>query len=68
VAQDKTPPKWPVLFFTIVAIVGAVLCAIWFVRVWRGDNPTDITVLLVISLLTVASGVYVTALVKKRSS
>jgi len=67
-AQDKTPPKWAVLFFTIVAIAGAVLCAIWFVRVWRGDNPTDRTALLVLSLLTVASGVCVTAMVKKRGS
>ncbi len=68
VAETKTPPNWPVLFFTIVAIVGAVLCVIWFVRVWRGDNPTDRTVLLVLSLLTVASGVSVTAMVKKRGS
>ena len=68
-AETKTPPKWPVLFLTIVAIVGAVLCVIWFVRVWRGDNnPTDRTVLLIFSLLTVASGVSVAVMAKKRGS
>jgi drug/metabolite transporter (DMT)-like permease len=67
-AQDKTPPKWAVLFFTIVATVGAVLCVIWFVRVWRGDNPTDTTVLLLLSLLTVASGAFAAVGAKKRGS
>ena len=66
--EGKTPPKRAVLFFTIVTIVCAVLCVISFVRVWRGDNPTDRTVLLILSLLTVASGVCVTALAKKRGS
>lgn len=66
-AQDKTPPRWPVLFFTIVAIAGAVLCVIWFVRVWRGDDPTDTTVLLLLSLLTLASAVCA-VMVKKRKS
>ena len=69
--KGKAPPKWAVLFFTIVAVVGAVLCVIWFVRVWRGDNPTDRTVLLILSLATAASGGFVTALAalaKKRGS
>ena len=67
-AETKTPPKWPVLFLTIVAIVGAVLTLIWFVKVWQGDNPVDRTVLLLLSLLTVASGVSVAIMAKKSSS
>ena len=66
--ETKTPPKWPVLFLTIVAIVCAVLTLIWFVKVWQGDNPVDRTVLLLLSLLTVASGVSVAIMAKKRGS
>ena len=69
--KGKALPKRAVLFLTIVAVVGAVLCVIWFVRVWRGDSPTDRTVLLGLSLVTVASAGCVTALAalaKKRGS
>ena len=58
---EKTP-TWQ---FKIGPVVGAVLCVIWLVRVWRGDNPTDITVLMILALITVASTVYGAAMIKK---
>jgi len=58
-------PTWQ---FKIGPGVGAVLCVIWMVRVWRGDDPTDIIVLMILSLITVASTVYGAAVIKKRGS
>ena len=58
-------PKWQ---FKIGPAMGAVLCVIWLVRAWRGDNPTDITVLVILALITMASTVYGAAMIKKRGS
>ncbi len=60
--------KKPTWQFKIGPIVGAVLCVIWVVRVWRGDNPTDTTVLLILALITMGSTVYGAAMIKKHGS
>jgi hypothetical protein len=60
--------KKPTWQFKIVPIVGAVLCVIWVFRVWRGDNPADTTVLMILGLITVASSVYAAAMIKKRDT
>ncbi len=58
-------PTWQ---FKIGPVVVAALCVIWFVRVWRGDNPTDTTVLIILALITMASTVYGAAMIKKNGS
>lgn len=58
-------PKWQ---FKIGPVVGAALCVIWLVRVWRGDNPTDTAVLIILVLITIVSTVYGTAMIKKSGS
>ena len=61
----ETKPTWQ---FKIGPIVGAVLCVIWLVRFLRSDNPTDITVLMILALITLASSVYGAAMIKKHGS
>lgn len=62
--MEEKKPTWQ---YKIAPVVGAVLCVIWFVRVWTGDNPTDRTMLLILGLITVASTVYGAAMIKKNS-
>ena len=62
------PEKKPTWQFKIGPVVGAALCVIWFVRVWRGDNPTDTAVLIILALITMASTVYGAAMIKKSGS
>ncbi len=65
ITVEQKKPTW---YLTIGPVAGAVLCIVWLVRVWRGDNPTDNVILMVLALLTVASSVYVAAVIKKRGS
>ena len=60
--------KKPTWQFKIGPMVGAVLCVIWFVRVWRGEDPADTTTLLILALITIASTVYGAAMIKKSGS
>ena len=64
-------PVFAVLSLTIMAAAYAVLTLIWFVRVWRGDNPTDRTVLLVLAMITVTLAVVTSGIIgviKKRNT
>jgi len=58
-------PVFPVLSLTIMTIVSTVLTVIWFVRVWRGDNPTDRTVLLLLAMITVTLGVVTSGIIRR---
>lgn len=61
--MTEKKPTWQ---FKLGPIVGAVLCVIWVVRVWTGDNQVDRTVLLILALATIASSVYAAVMIKKR--
>ena len=64
-------PVFAVLFLTVMTIASTVLTLIWFVRVWRGDNPTDRTVLLVLAMITVTLAVVTSGIIgviKKRNT
>ena len=58
--------KKPTWYLKIGPAVGAVLCVIWFFRVWRGNNPTDTSVLIVLASATMVLTVLMAAMIKKR--
>jgi hypothetical protein len=58
--------KKPTWHLYVGPAVGALLCVIWFVRVWLGDNPTDTTILIVLAMVTMAITVSIAATIKKR--
>lgn len=58
-------PVVVVLSLTIMTVTSAVLTLIWLARVWRGDNPTDRTVLLILAMMTVSLGVVSSAMIGK---
>lgn len=63
-------PAFAVLSLTIITIASTVLTLIWLVKVWRGDNPADRTVLLILAMTTVTLGVVTSGIIgriKKRN-
>ena len=64
-------PVFAVLSLTVLTVASTVLTLIWFVKVWRGDNPTDTTVLLVLAMITVTLAVVTSGtigVIKKRNT
>jgi len=62
-------PAFAVLSLTIMTVASTVLTLIWLVKVWRGDNPADTTVLLILAMITVTLGVVASGIIgriKKR--
>jgi hypothetical protein len=48
-----------------MTIASTILTLIWFVRVWRGDNPTDRTVLLFLAMITVTLAAVTSGIIAK---
>jgi uncharacterized membrane protein len=56
-------PTW---HLTISPVVAALLTLIWIVRVWRGENPIDIVVLLALAIITVFLTAVTAGVIAKR--
>ena len=56
-------PTW---HLTISPVIAALLTLIWIVRVWRGENPIDVIVLLVLALITVFLTAVMAGVIAKR--
>ncbi|UCG88943.1 MAG: hypothetical protein JSW71_10555 [Gemmatimonadota bacterium] len=60
------PDRKPTWHLTISPAIAALLTVIWLVRVWRGDNPTDIIVLLALAMITVFLTAVMAGVIAKR--
>ena len=56
-------PTW---HLTISPVIAGLLTLVWLVRVWRGENPIDVIVLLALAIITLFLTAVTAGVIAKR--